>query len=249
MGGMWVPVPSIHGRKLPACLRVLQGWLVWWLDMQRGSQSDSYLPLGQLVLPGVGWSWHVSIGVIQPGKPPQIFASLMAVEQRALASQMVQVQVVLASLTVVEQRASASSVAWVQMALASLMDSVVAESFWQSSMPSSQTAFCLWALMDDVVTSSSPRALLAFSQRWLASAGGVPLLGPGASAMGEMAVGISSREVSAISASSRALTWDDVSTSLGRSLFVGWRCEYDHGIWSFWPLTGLAIMMEASTRG
>ena len=41
-----MPVPSIHGRKLPASLGVLQGRLVWWLDRQRGSQSDSYLPLG-----------------------------------------------------------------------------------------------------------------------------------------------------------------------------------------------------------
>ena len=67
--------------------------------------------------------------------------------------------------------------------------------------------------MDDLVTSISPRALLAFSQRWFASVGEVPLLGLGASAMGEMIVGISSREASAISASSGALTWDDVSTS------------------------------------
>ena len=58
---------------------------------------------------------------------PWISTSLMAVEQRALASQMVQVQVALASLTVAEQRASASRVAWVQMALASLMDSAVLE--------------------------------------------------------------------------------------------------------------------------
>ena len=72
--------------------------------------------------------------------------------------------------------------------------------------------------MDDLVASSSPRALLAFSLRWLAPAGGVPLLGPGASAMGEMAEGISSREASTISVSSGALTWDDVSTSLERSL-------------------------------
>ena len=85
-------------------------------------------------------------------------------------------------------------------------------------MPSSQTTFYLWALMDDLVASSSPRALLAFSQRWFASAGGVPLLGPGVSAMGEMVVGTSSREASAISASSGVLTWDDVSTGLERSL-------------------------------
>ena len=85
-------------------------------------------------------------------------------------------------------------------------------------MPSSQTPFCLWASIDDLVASSSPRALLAFSQRRLASVGGVPWLGPGVMAMGEMAVGISCREASIISASSGALTWDDVFTSLERSV-------------------------------
>ena len=66
--------------------------------------------------------------------------------------------------------------------------------------------------MNHFVASSSPRALLASSHRWPASAGGAPLLGPGVSAVGEGAVGTSSREASAISASSRAPTWDDVST-------------------------------------
>ena len=148
----------------------------------------------------------------------QVSTSLMAAEQRALASWTVWAEVALASLTVTEQRASASRVAWVQMALASLTDSAVLESLQQSSMPSSQTTSCLWALIDDLVASSSSRALLAFSQRWLASAGGVPLLDPGVLAMGEMVVGTSSREASAISTSSRVLTWDDVSTGLERSL-------------------------------
>ena len=44
------------------------------------------------------------------------------------------------------------------------------------------------------------------------------LLGPGVLAMGEMVVGISSREASAISVSSGALTWDDVSTGPERDL-------------------------------
>ena len=44
--------------------------------------------------------------------------------------------------------------------------------------------------------------------------GRVPLLGPSALAVGEMAVGVSSRKASPILASSGALTWDDVSTSL-----------------------------------
>ena len=98
------------------------------------------------------------------------------------------------------------------MALASLMDSVVSESFWQRSMPSSQTNFCQHVSMDDLVASSPPRDLLASLQRWPASAGGVPPLSPGVSAMGEGVVGISSREASTISASSGVLTWDDVST-------------------------------------
>ena len=59
----------------------------------------------------------------------QVSASLMAAEQRALDSWMVQVQVALASLTVVEQRASASMEAWMQMASASLMDSTVSKLF------------------------------------------------------------------------------------------------------------------------
>ena len=48
--------------------------------------------------------------------------------------------------------------------------------------------------------------------------GGALLLGPGISAVGEVAVGISSREASAILASSRVLTWDDVSTGPEGSL-------------------------------
>ena len=85
-------------------------------------------------------------------------------------------------------------------------------------MPSSQTTFCLQALMDDLVASSSSRALLAFSQSWPTSVGGVTLLDPGVAAMGEMVVGTSSREVSAISMSFGVLTWDKVSTGLERSL-------------------------------
>ena len=72
--------------------------------------------------------------------------------------------------------------------------------------------------MDDLVASSYPRALLAFSQRWFASAGGVPPLGPGVLAVGEVAVGISSREASAISVPPGVLTWDYVSTDPERSL-------------------------------
>ena len=85
-------------------------------------------------------------------------------------------------------------------------------------MPSSQTTFCLWASMDDLVASISSQALLAFSRSWPMAAGGVLLLDPGVMAMGEMEVGTSSREASAISTSSRVLTWDEVSTSLETSL-------------------------------
>ena len=85
-------------------------------------------------------------------------------------------------------------------------------------MPRSQTTFSLQASVDDLMASSSLRALLAFSQSWLVSVGGVPQLGSGVLAMGEMVVEISSREDSAISASSGVLIWDDVSTSPERSL-------------------------------
>ena len=84
-------------------------------------------------------------------------------------------------------------------------------------MPSSQTNFCQWASMEDLIDSSSLKALLASSQRWAASEGGAPPLGPGVSDLGEEAVGISYREASSISASSGVLTWDDVSTGWGKS--------------------------------
>ena len=71
--------------------------------------------------------------------------------------------------------------------------------------------------MDDLVANSSSKALLAFSQSWPTSAGGVTLLDLGAAAMGEMVVGTSPNEASAISTLSWVLTWDEVSTGLGRS--------------------------------
>ena len=112
-------------------------------------------------------------------------ASLMAMEQHVSASCMEQAQVALASL-----------VAASQTALASLIDSVVLDLFWQRSMPSFQTNFHQSALMDDLVASSSPGAFLTSFHRWSASLAGVQLLGPGVLAMGEGAVGISSREAS-----------------------------------------------------
>ena len=73
------------------------------------------------------------------------------------------------------------------------------------------------ASMDNLVTNSSSRALLAFSQSSAMSVGGVPLLDLIVAAMGEMVVGIPSRDASAILASSWALTWDEVSTGWGSS--------------------------------
>ena len=52
-------------------------------------------------------------------------------------------------------------------------------------MPSSQTNYHQWALMDDLIASSPHRALLAFSQRWPASVGGALPLDHGVLAVGE----------------------------------------------------------------
>ena len=104
----------------------------------------------------------------------------MAVEQRVLASHMEWAQVALTSVMV-----------FLQKALASFIDSAVLDSFWQRAMPSSQTNFCQWASMVDLVANSSPRALLASSQRQPASAGGALPLGPCVLAVGKGAVRIS----------------------------------------------------------
>ena len=71
--------------------------------------------------------------------------------------------------------------------------------------------------MDDLVASSSSRALLAFSQSSPASAGGVTLLDWGVTAMGEMVVGTPSRDAPTILTLSRVFTWDEVSAGLGNS--------------------------------
>ena len=75
--------------------------------------------------------------------------------------------------------------------------------------------------MDNLIASSSPRALLASSQRRPASLGGAPPLGPGVSAEGKGAAEISSREAYPISVSSRSpsLWGRGVSTTRGFSLF------------------------------
>ena len=59
----------------------------------------------------------------------QTLTSLMAVEQVALASQMIWVWVILASWTATEQVVLSSRVTQEQMALASLMDLVAWDSF------------------------------------------------------------------------------------------------------------------------
>ena len=64
--------------------------------------------------------------------------------------------------------------------------------------------------MDDLVASSSSRALLVFSQSSAASVGGVMLLDLVVTATGEMVVGTLSRDASTISTSSKVLTWDEV---------------------------------------
>ena len=145
-----------------------------------------------------------------------ILASLTISKQMALASRVVQEQMSLTSLTVAKHKAWASRLAWEQMALASLMDSIALDSFWWSSMPNSQMALCLQASMDALVVSSSLRALLAFVQSSTVSNRGVMLSDLEVIAMGEMLVGIPSRDVSAIS----MLTWDEISTSWSSSF--GW---------------------------
>ena len=106
-------------------------------------------------------------------------------------------------------------------AFTSLMDSSVSDLFYQRVILKLETNFCWWVSIEDLVASRSLRALLAFSWRWAMSKGGASLLGPGVPAIGEEVAGVSSREGSSISTSSRTLTWDDVSTGLARSSCLG----------------------------
>ena len=78
-------------------------------------------------------------------------------------------------------------------------------------MPSSQMALHLWASMDALVVSRSSRALLPFAQSSIASTGGVKLPVLETAAIGEMLMGMSSREASAV----LVLAWDEVSTGWG----------------------------------
>ena len=156
-------------------------------------------------------------------------ASQMALEQAASASWTKQPQVVLAFLTAArklvlvsrinqEQAVWASRVTWEQMTLASLMDAAAWDSFWQSITPSSQTALHLLTSMDPLVLCRSLRALLALVQSSARSIEGLMLLLLEMAAIGEILVGMSSREASA----SSTLTWDEVSTAWsGSSGFEG----------------------------
>ena len=78
-------------------------------------------------------------------------------------------------------------------------------------MPSSQTALHLLASMDPLVLSRSSRALLPLVQSSARSIKGLTLLLLEMAAIGEMLVGMSSREASA----SSMLAWDEVVTALG----------------------------------
>ena len=76
-------------------------------------------------------------------------------------------------------------------------------------MPSSQTALYLLVSMDPLVLIRSSRALLALVQSSTRSTKGLTLLLLETTAIGEMLVGMSSREASA----SSMLAWDEVSTA------------------------------------
>ena len=99
------------------------------------------------------------------------------------------------------------------MTLASLINVAAWDSFWQSIMPSSQTALCLLASMDPLLLSRSSRALLALVQSSAKSTRGLRLPLPETVAVGEMLAGISSREAS----HSSMLAWQEVSAGWGRS--------------------------------
>ena len=91
-------------------------------------------------------------------------------------------------------------------------------------------ALCLGVSMDALVFSRSWRALLAFAQSSITSTGGVTLQAPEATAIGEMLVGIPSREASATS----ALTWDEVSTR--------WSSSSDFWGGGIGMITGLGLL-------
>ena len=95
------------------------------------------------------------------------------------------------------------------MTLASLMDAATWDLFWWSIIPSSQTALHLRVSMDPLVFSRSSRALLALVRSSARSVKGLTLLLLEMAAIGEMLVGMSSREASA----SSTLTWDEVLTA------------------------------------
>ena len=101
---------------------------------------------------------------------------------------------------------------WEQMVLASVTVVATCDSFWQSIMSRSQTALHLLASIYPLVLSRSARALLVLAQSSAKSIEALVLSLPQMSAIGEMLVGISSREASP----SSMLAWDEVLAGSGR---------------------------------
>ena len=99
-----------------------------------------------------------------------------------------------------------SRAVWEQMVLASLTAVATWDSFWWSITPRSQRALHLLVSIDPLVLSRSLRALLTLVQSSAKSIKVLVLLLPEMAAIGEMLVGISSREASPLS----MLAWDEV---------------------------------------
>ena len=129
------------------------------------------------------WLWNRQPQLLWTKWPLVVLVFLTATKKLVLAWRINQ-----------EQAVWASRVAWEQMTLASLIDAATWDSFWWSIMPSFQTALCLLASMDPLVFSRSSRALLALVQTSARSLEGLMLLLLETAAIGEMLVGISSRE-------------------------------------------------------
>ena len=70
MGGMWVFVPSIHGRRLPACHKGPQGGLYDRLTGKEEAKLTLTFLLGGFFFQLCGWTWCVFGEVSQPGQLP-----------------------------------------------------------------------------------------------------------------------------------------------------------------------------------
>ena len=181
-------------------------WLLLSSPMARSSRSGMYLPCSLWNIAAWETFWALT--------------SQMALEQAASDSWTKWPLVVLAFLTAAkklvlasrinwEQAVQASRLAWEQMTLAYLIDVAAWDSFWQSIMPSFQTALHLLVSMDPLVFSRSLRGLLTLVQSSARSTRGLTLLLLEMAAIGEMLAGMSSREASA----SLTLAWDEVLTA------------------------------------